>query len=101
MRSAAYQILRELATETTMELVKLRLLFGLKFFDNHCLKDSFARSEVKLVLLLVQLANPDEVFSADEKAILGARQQQALPQEAPDLTTCDTRKSSSAKKSKK
>lgn len=68
--TAQYEILRPFITDRVRELVRGRLLQGLKFFDTHTLRPEYARDEVKLALLLVRMANPREVFSKTELDLL-------------------------------
>ena len=53
-----------------MSLVRGRLLEGAKFFDHGSLRPEFGRSEVKLSLLLIKIANPGECLTGPELALL-------------------------------
>ena len=79
--SAPLEILRPFVTARHTDLVRQRLLEGLKFFEAGVLRPEFSRAEVKLTLLLVRLANPTETLNADEAALLSApmRQQKVKP----------------------
>lgn len=70
------EILRPLVTDRVRVLVRKRLLHGLKFFDAHTLRPQFKKADVKLVLLLVRIANPKELLSKDEADLIesGMRQ---------------------------
>lgn len=65
MNSAQWEILRPLADESVMELVRKRLLQGFKFFDDNRLIGA-DREKAKLALLIVRIANPSEVFTKNE-----------------------------------
>lgn len=75
--SGALGLLREFADSRTMELARLRLVCGLKFFDGNTLRPLFDKGEVKLALLLVLQANPSELLTSCERELLETRQQQA------------------------
>ena len=68
--SAQYEVLKPYLTDRIISLVRSRLLEGLKFFRDDMLCPDYSRTEVKLVLLLVQIANPKEYLNANELAIL-------------------------------
>jgi len=65
MKSASQlELLRPHITERIAGLVCGRLLDGIKFFRNGVIASEFTRREVKLALLLVKIANPDEFYIA-------------------------------------
>lgn len=72
--SAQLEVLRPFVNDRVSSLVRGRLLDGLKFFRDGVLLPEYGRSEVKLALLLVQIANERENFTADELHVLGGRQ---------------------------
>lgn len=78
MITGQFEILRPFITDRVQELVRGRLLEGMKFFDGHTLRSEFTRAEAKLALLLVRMANPTELLNEDEAALLkaGMRQMQ-------------------------
>ena len=88
--SDQYQVLAPFINERILSLVKYRLFNGGRFFDKNTLREKYNRSDIKLVLLLVAIANPKEPLSVAEKTLLsGAMRQQeesALDSEisAPD-----------------
>lgn len=53
-----------------MELVRGRLLLGLKFFDGTKRIETWTREQVKLALLIVRIANPKEDMTAKEVEIM-------------------------------
>lgn len=64
------EVLGPLVTDRVRELVRDRLLHGLKFFDGHTLRPQFKKADVKLALLLVRIANPKELLSKDEADLI-------------------------------
>lgn len=77
------EILRPLLTPRISKLVTDRLFNGLKFFNN-CHSPNYDRGTIKLALLLVKIANPQEYFSADEMQAMNGRQRKSPgPQQAP------------------
>ncbi|MDD5348789.1 MAG: hypothetical protein PHQ12_01140 [Chthoniobacteraceae bacterium] len=76
--TSQYEVLQPFVTERIRELVRGRLLEGLKFFDGHNIRPGFDRAEVKLALLLTKIGNPMECLSIDETSLLDSpmRQQQ-------------------------
>ena len=73
--SAQYEVLKPYVNDRIASLVRGRLLEGVKFFEGHTLRPEFSRSEVKLALLMIRIANDKEFFSIDELTILEGRQQ--------------------------
>jgi hypothetical protein len=73
------EILIRFSNDRVMELVRGRLLEGRKFFQNKAMLPEYSRSEVKLALLLVRLANPKETFTADEESVMDGRQRKLEP----------------------
>jgi len=73
--AAELEILRPFITDRIQSLVRSRLLDGERFFENHVLRPCFIRPEVKLALLLVRIANPDEPLIVEEEKVLTARPQ--------------------------
>ena len=84
--TSQYEVLQPFITERIRELVRGRLLEGVKFFDSGKIADGFTRSDVKLVLLLVLLANPKEYLSLEEIGILESRQR-VLASDKPVLAS--------------
>lgn len=70
--SGQFEVLRPFITDRVSDLVRSRLLEGLKFFGTTALRPGFNRDEVKLALLLVRIANPDEVLTDAETKLLKA-----------------------------
>lgn len=70
MSDAQYAVLRPFITDRINDLVRGRLLQGVKFFGTTALRSGFDRSEVKLALLLVRIANPKEVLTKQESALI-------------------------------
>ncbi|HWL51724.1 MAG TPA: hypothetical protein VNQ90_04775 [Chthoniobacteraceae bacterium] len=68
--AAQYEVLQPYITDRVRELVRGRLLEGVKFFDKRALRSEYTRSEVKLVLLLVKIANPTEALTSEEQRLL-------------------------------
>jgi len=66
--SAQYEVLRDFITPDIQQLVRARLLRGERLHDIHRRIHSF--EVTKLVLLLVQIANPSEYFTEDEKNVM-------------------------------
>ena len=73
--SAQYEVLKPFLNDRISSLVRGRLLEGLKFFEGHTLRPEYSRSEVKIALLMVRIANSDEFFTIDELTIMEGRQQ--------------------------
>jgi hypothetical protein len=96
------EILRPYIDERTAALVRARLLDGLKFFEGHSLRPGYTRPEAKLVLLLVQIANPKELFSADEANLIGGGSRQIHTSASKEHLTAQTpQKTARTKKRKK
>lgn len=74
--SAQYSVLLPLVNERIQSLVRGRLLEGLKFFDKNTLRHEYSRSEAKLALLIVKIANPDEQFTAAERQLMEVSQRE-------------------------
>lgn len=74
--SGSLPLLRELASEDVMDLVRRRLLCGYRFFDKNTLRPGLDRGDAKLAMLLVLAANPNEALTAAEKALVDGRQQE-------------------------
>ena len=66
--SAQYEVLRDFITPDIQQLVRARLMRGERLHDIHRRIHSF--EVTKLVLLLVQIANPSEYFTEDEKNVM-------------------------------
>ena len=78
--SAQFEVLRPFINDRIIALVRARLLDGERFFDSsHALRPEYNRSEVKLALLLIRIANPDEPLSEDEKSLLITLPRSAKP----------------------
>ena len=79
MYHTEYDVLCPFVTDRVLELVRCRLLEGSRFFEHHALKPEFSKSETKLALLLVRVANPKEYLNSDEINLLEGctRQQQS------------------------
>ncbi len=77
-QNSQLDLLLPLASQKVRELMRDRLLHGLKFFDSHTLRSEFSRDEVKLALLLVKIANPAELLSGEEKDLLESRMNRRL-----------------------
>jgi len=71
-----YQVLQPFVTAGVTALVRSRLLEGGRFFDGHRLKPGLKRADVKLALLLVKIANPHEILTAEERTLLTGGQRQ-------------------------
>ncbi|HWL51325.1 MAG TPA: hypothetical protein VNQ90_02760 [Chthoniobacteraceae bacterium] len=71
-------MLKPYITPRVQELVRGRLLEGLRFFDKRVLRPEYSRAEVKLALLLIRIANPQETLVTEEFRIL-----ERLPQINP------------------
>jgi len=96
MKSASQlELLRPHITERIAGLVCGRLLDGIKFFRNGVIASEFTRREVKLALLLVKIANPDECLTIDEHHIIEGRQK--LPSTKLHLIATKARKPQKAK----
>ncbi len=72
MNGAQWEILRPLADDETMAMVRERLLGGLKFFEGNKLIEKYTRASAKLALLMVRIANPTEEFTENEKALMNS-----------------------------
>lgn len=70
MTGAQWEILRPFVDDATMALVRARLLGGLKFFADKTLLPMYTREQVKLVLLVVRIANPAEYFNESEVGVM-------------------------------
>lgn len=71
-------LLQPLVNDRIQELFKARLLEGFKFFEGHSLAPGCTRSEAKLVILLVKIANPEEYLTVDEKLLINGGMRRAL-----------------------
>lgn len=67
---AQYEVLRPYITPRITDLVRGRLLEGVRFFDKRSLRSGYTRSEAKLALLLVKIANPAEALTSEEQRLL-------------------------------
>lgn len=76
MSESALAILTPFYTDRIRGLVHDRLFCGLKFFEAGALRTGYQRGEVKLVLLLVRLANPRECLNESETALIDAPMRQ-------------------------
>lgn len=77
MSAAQFEILRPFITDRIQTLLYGRLFGGMRLYDadNHRLEDGISEADAKLVILLVQIANPMETLNAGEKKLLTKRQQ--------------------------
>jgi hypothetical protein len=66
--NAQYEVLRSFITPDVLQLVRARLLRGERLFDGHQRIHSY--EVTKLALLLIQMANPQEYFTEDERNVL-------------------------------
>ena len=97
--SAQYEVLKPYVNDRISSLVRGRLLEGMKFFDGHTLRPEFSRSEAKMALLMVRIANEHEFFSSDERAIMNGRQQHCNAFK-PQSSAREAHLSASSKKAK-
>lgn len=70
MNAERMEILRPYVTKRIQNLVGARLLDGQKFFRAGSRIREYSRREIKLVLLMVTIANPREALTADEREVL-------------------------------
>lgn len=76
MNEAQLKLLEPFATPEVMEVLKGRLLNGLKLFspEGYLTHD---RATTKMVLLLVKIANPSEFINENERQVLEGGQRKS------------------------
>jgi hypothetical protein len=70
MASGQYELLRPVITKGIRKLALRRLTDSQNFFAGERLTVKMPKHQVKIALLLVQIMNPFEDFSAEEEALL-------------------------------